>query len=278
MPVADAARVLPEVREADAPDHIRAIYADIRRWSGVPMVALIFRNLATHPGALEEVWESIGPLFRSGLIQEAAWRIARAATPANLLPPIEVNARAVLGLSGNAFVQVCNTLDAYNRANPVNLLSMLGLIARLGSNAPASPQPVGSWTPPTAIPGPLPDMTSPDAMTLELRRLINDLGVGDRSTLSPVVPSLYRHLTAWPGYLAALLVTLRPHVHDGSLAHAAQDVQQAMAHEAKSISTYLPPLWRLAANTRATETVTQFSTTTIPLMIVIGRAMREAFA
>ncbi|MFM9849474.1 MAG: hypothetical protein ACKVP3_20225 [Hyphomicrobiaceae bacterium] len=227
---------------------------------------------------LEEVWDSIGPLFRSGLIQDAAWRIARTATPANLLPPIEVNARAVLGLSGHALAQVCNTLDAYNRANPVNLLSMLGLIARLGSEASASPHPAGIWTPPAAIPGPLPDMTSPDAMTPELRRLINDLGVGDRSTLSPVVPSLYRHLTAWPGYLAALHVTLRPHVRNGSLAHAAQVVQQAMAHEAKSIATYLPPLRRLAANTRATETVTQFLNTTIPLMIVVGHAMRGALA
>ena len=76
MPVADAARVLPEIREADAPDHIRVIYEDIRRWSAVPMVALIFRNLATHPGALEEVWDSIGPLFRNGLVQEAQSRDA----------------------------------------------------------------------------------------------------------------------------------------------------------------------------------------------------------
>ena len=62
------------------------------------------------------------------------------------------------------------------------------------------------------------------------------------------------------------------------MAYAAQGVQQAMAHEAESIATYLPPLRRLAANTRATETVTQFSTTTIPLMIVVGHAMREALA
>ncbi len=278
MSASEAARVLPELREADAPDHIRAIYRDICRLSAVPMAALIYRSLATHPGVLEEIWDGIGPLFRTGRIQEAAWRITRDMTAANVLPPIEGHARTVLGLTGSALDQVRTVLDAYNRANPVNVLAMLSLSARLKRDGAAKPQPAGDWTPPKAIPGPLPEMTPPDAMTPDLRLLINDLGPGDRSTLNPIVPSLYRHLTPWPGYLAAHHIMLVPRLRDGSLVRAAQSVHQAMAREAASIAEYLPPLNRLAAASAATETMAQFSTTNIPLMIVVGRGMRDALA
>ena len=122
-----AVPVFAELPQDAAPPHIRAIYDEICRWAAVPMVALIFRNLATHHGVLEEVWESVGPLFRSGRIQEAAWRTARTATLDGLVPPIEAHARAVIGLTDDALASVRNTLDAYNRANPVNLLTMLCL-------------------------------------------------------------------------------------------------------------------------------------------------------
>jgi len=67
---------LPELAERDASGETAAIYAEIRRLGGVPMVALIFRHLATLPGALEWMWAALGPSWRSGELQEAAWRIA----------------------------------------------------------------------------------------------------------------------------------------------------------------------------------------------------------
>ena len=77
---------LLEVSEADAPQSVQAIYHDIRRLSGVPMVALIFRHIATYPEILEEVWKSIGPLFRKGRIQDAAWRVARSVSLTTAAP------------------------------------------------------------------------------------------------------------------------------------------------------------------------------------------------
>jgi hypothetical protein len=278
MSASNATPVLPEMREADAPDQIRSIYEDIRRLSAVPMAALIYRNLATHPGVLEEIWAAIGPLFRAGRIQEAAWRIARDTTTANVLPPIEEHARAVLGLTGDALHQVRHVLDAYNRANPVNVLAMLSLAARLTRDGAAKTLPNVNWMPPEPIPGPLPQMTAPDGITPELRLLINDLGPGDRSKLHPIVPSLYRHLTPWPGYLAAHHIVLVPRLRDGSLVQVARNVHLAMAREAAAIADHLPPLERLAATHRATETMADFSTTNIPLMIVVGRGMRDALA
>ena len=68
---------LTELSERDARGDTAAIYAEMKRLGGVPMVALIFRHLATLPGALEWTWGAIGPAWRDGRLQEAAWKIAR---------------------------------------------------------------------------------------------------------------------------------------------------------------------------------------------------------
>src|SRR5271169_2727923 len=91
---------LLEVSEADAPESVQEIYRDIRRLSGVPMVALIFRHIATYPEILEEVWTSIGPLFRVGRSQDAAWRIAKLVSLAEPLSRLEPDTRDMLGLAG----------------------------------------------------------------------------------------------------------------------------------------------------------------------------------
>lgn len=268
--------VFAELSRDAAPPHIRSIYDEICRWAGVPMAALIFRNLATHPGVLEEIWDGIGPLFRSGQIQDAAWRIARTAAAKNLLPPIEAHAQAVMGLSGDALAEVRNTLDAYNRANPVNLLAMLCLLERFKSDAPAMTVARSAWTPPAAVASAMPKMAALDTMPLQIRWLINDLGFGDRSKLMPVVPSLYRHLTNWPAYLAVLHVTLLPRFRDGSIATATAELRQAMANEAAPLALSLPPMRRLASLPEVAATITDFTCTVIPQMIVIGTAMRQS--
>jgi hypothetical protein len=270
--------VLPEVSEADAPESVQAIYREIRRLSGVPMVALIFRHIAVYPEILEEVWKSIGPLFRAGRIQESAWKIAAPVSLGKLpLPRLEPGVRDLFGLTGQDIERIKNTLDAYNRANPVNLLALLSLILRARSDAPSVAFQVDSdWRPPPAIPGPLPQMISPQTMAPSLRWLINDFGFGDRSKLQPVVPSLFRHLAHWPGYLAALHVSLLPYFRDKSIVRASNDLQIAMAREAATIAGSLPILKPFAASPKLFDTVSQFSSGTIPMMIVIGQAMRES--
>lgn len=276
MQVVLDAPALPEIAEAAAPAHIREIFAEIRQWTGVPVVALIFRNLATFPGVIEEIWEALGPIFRTGQIQEVAWRVARETVPTDLLPPIEANARAAIGLTGEAFDSLGNLLDSYNRANPVNLLSMLSLLARMRAHGPARPVSADNWSPPTAVSSQFPPMTSLDAISPDLRRLINDLGFSDRSTSTAIVPSLYRHLTDWPAYLAIIHVTLVPRFRDGSLARAAQQLQQVMISEAAAIAAHIPPIRRLHAAQEVEATLTHFTTTVIPQMIVVGHAMKSA--
>jgi hypothetical protein len=51
-----------------------------------------------------------------------------------------------------------------------------------------------------------------------------------------------------------------------------------MAREASSIGKYLPPLTRVAAMPGIVDTISQFSNNIIPMMTVIGHAMRESLA
>ena len=155
---------------------------------------------------------------------------------------------------------------------------MLILLERLKSDETARPLPVRAWTPPAPVPTTMPPMAPLDTMPPHIRLLINDLGFGDRSTIDPVVPSLYRHFTNWPGYLALLHVLLVPRFRDGSLATATEHVCLSMKQDASSIALSLPPLQHLSAALDVQITMTRFTTIVIPQMIVIGNAMRRSLA
>ena len=58
------AESVPSVLESDARGEIADIYADIRKVLGTSVVNLIWRNLATMPGALEWTWSTVRPLYR----------------------------------------------------------------------------------------------------------------------------------------------------------------------------------------------------------------------
>ena len=57
------AESVPSVLEADAAGEIADIYADIRKVLGTSVVNLIWRNLATMPGALQWTWSTVRPLY-----------------------------------------------------------------------------------------------------------------------------------------------------------------------------------------------------------------------
>ena len=125
------------------------IYAEIRRLSAVPMVALIYRHLATIPGALEWAWGLLEPAMRSGHVQEQAWRLAQAvAVPA--VHEIPRPALRVMGIGASDEASIIAVLEAYNRANPVNIVSLRCLAHHLAGgvgrvmDAPVQP----AWQPP----------------------------------------------------------------------------------------------------------------------------------
>lgn len=269
------AQILAELSEAAASGKKREIYAQLRRLSGVPMVALIFRHLATHPGLLEQTWTSIEPVLRSGMLQEAALKIAEEHTSPGLMPAIDANARKALELDDGTLRSVVNALDAYNRANPINLLTMLSLLKRVDTTTIAQP-PATQWTPPAPIPGPLSPMTAPADMSPHIRRLINDFGFGDRTQFDPIVPSLLRHLCGTPTLLALLHVAFVPQFRDGTLAAAIARLRDALAQEAERLAPAIAPIPLLESAPQVRQTIERFTGSWIPQMTIIGMALRRA--
>ena len=115
-------------------------------------------------------------------------------------------ALAALGVDDAGLREIHVVADAYNLANPENLLSVLCLARMLGG-APRFEAPVErTWTPPAA-PGPLVPMVDVAALPKAVAELL-DLVTPQGAEGSPrVVPSLYRHFGHRPQFVA-LLVTL----------------------------------------------------------------------
>ena len=107
---------VPAVTEAAATGEIATIFADIRQVLGVEVVNLIWRHLATIPGALPWAWATVRPLYVDGTVAAEA-----AALRKNLdlpkLPPFPAETLAAAGLPGDNLTTIRNILAAYHRTN-----------------------------------------------------------------------------------------------------------------------------------------------------------------
>jgi len=272
--------LLRELPEAEATGELRHIYGEIRRLSAVPMVALIYRHLATIPGALEWAWSVLEPAMRAGALQESAWRFAERARVLRQ-PAIPAAALSAAGISEADQRVIAQVLDAYNRANPVNIVAVRCLSLLLAGHpstggAASSPD----WQPPAAIPS-LPPMVNPQAMppvVRELAVLLTDRGSSNAP--SSLWPSLYRHLAHWPAFLGYASVVVPPEFEaiDTVAAKLRQQVDDAAATIAANLRpTPAHPVPTGADAQQLQSAIAQFSRR-IPEMVVIGKLLRGALS
>ena len=264
--------LLPELREAEATGEKAAIYAQMKRLGAVPMVALIFRHIATLPGGLEWTWNAVGPAWRSGQLQEAAWRIARETrlTPLAAMPRAALSA---LGVDDAALAEIRVVLEAYNRANPENMLSVLCLLRLAAGRASSSPEDRGAgWSPPP-VPGPLVAMGDVTRMPREVAELLDLVAAPGEPGAPRVIQSLYRHFMHRPAFLALAVTLLRQRFDDGSIDPGAASMRTAMNAAADGISTGLsaPP-----APAGIRTVCERFGGAVIPQMIVVGALLERA--
>ena len=263
---------LAELSESAATGKKAAIYAEMKRLGGVPMVALIFRHLATLPGGIEWTWDAIGPAWREGRLQETAWRIARAA-PLQPLVTVPREALAALGVDDAGLAEIRIVLDAYNRANPENLLSVLCVLRLIEGARALRPLVGGAWTPPPA-PGPLAPMTDVAAMPPAVARLIDLVAAPGGANGLRTVPSLYRHFGHRPAFLALAVTLLRHRVDDGSIDRGATSILAPMNAAADELVGALsaPP----APDPGIRIACERFGGALIPRMIVVGALLAQA--
>jgi hypothetical protein len=274
MRTATGAAYLPELPEDQATGEVKHIYEEIRRLAGVPMAALVFRHLATLPGALEWAWGAIGPAMQAGRIQERAWRIAREAHIDPIVPMPRAALHA-LGVDDEALDRIHAVVDSYNRANPVNLLAITCLTKIAdGSRAgrkPAKPAAL-PWTPPLAH-GALPAMIDIARMPAKVRDLLAILASPSTKGDTPIVPSLYRHFGAHPHFLALVVTLLLPRFEDGAIARSVAATRAAMDEAANEVTRGLA-----APKAPHAEVAVAFErfTPLIPEMIAVGSLLKRA--
>jgi len=271
-------RLLAELAESEAVGELQRIYGEIRRLSGVPMVALIWRHLATIPGALEWAWGVLEPGMRAGAVQQAAWQLAaQARVPRQ--PAIPSPALQVAGISEVDQRAISEVLDAYNRANPINIVMVRCLLLRLADRPvtmgdPAWPR----WQPPPPPPA-LPLMVNPDSMSPMVRALVLLLtDRGPTAEPSTLWPSLYRHLAHWPAFLGYAGVLVPPEFE--AIDAAAARMRQEVDHVAVDLAARLKPAADRPAPTgepaRQLQSAFEQFSGRIPEMVVVGNLLRGA--
>ena len=239
---------LAEIREADAPPEVAAIYGKLRAAYGLPMVNLIWRHFATLPGVLPWAWESIAPALP--LLPAATQRIVAALEP---LP------RLAMGTEAAALAAL------YNRGNLNNLVLLTALLLGKNGHAQAEPAPAPVMLP---APPPLPKL---DALSGKARREVLALA-GLHGHGGGVIPTLYLHLAHQPALLAPLFMALSPMMALGRIAAARDIALGAAAVEAEALRPYLasPPLPAQAALDSARAVLTQFTGKVIAEMVPLG--------
>ncbi len=263
---------LAEVPVDAARGEIARIYGEIRRLTGGPLVAFVYRHLATFPGALEALWRSVAPLLEKGELQTRAWEAAARAWTG----PVADSEHLARAMGSAGVVGACNVIDAYNRGNPVNLAVVSVIRAASGSptNPPRSLAPSQRWTPPTSL-APIiaiPAVTDLDANLLEL---VNAFGKGTAAGEPLLVPTLYRHLSAWPALVRFAFDEVRPRLADGSFAAAIDqfhhDIELLAADLAQRHALPVEPVLATAPVRNAFDRFTPV----IPEMVVVGHFLRR---
>jgi len=274
---------LPEVRENEAPPEVAAIYDALKRATGLPVVNLIYRHLATLPGALPWVWSLVrGPIL-AGQAEQAAIQIAAGLSAPPLGPDIAYEA----DLHASDVESIRAILDIYHEGNILNLVCLTTILSAVNhpQRAPSSRSvPKGVRSEPSLSPQragvreAIPPLPRLGALSPEVAALVQSLAeLHDRLSTAGVTPSLYLHLAHWPGFLRAVRTPLASQFEKGHIGRARSDLRRLAQGEAPVLAATmitdlpLPQRESLQAMRQVLGTFTQ---TVIPEMIVVGLVLR----
>ncbi len=215
------------VTEQNAEGQVAEIYQDIRATLGVPVVNLIWRHLATFPGALEWSWASVKPLYEENIIHAEASALRRKiSVPVDVgLSPLHLKAS---GLTEDDIYSIKVVLDSYHKSNAMNLISLSSLLAKLNGKSSNSANYIDllDSVETKGVDGRMPELIPLLSMPESIRNLVMDINkIGGREQ---ILPSMYRHLANWPQFLALISLLLLPYEKKGTLeSHIEYSINEA---------------------------------------------------
>lgn len=285
------------VPERSATGETTRIFDDIKFVLGVPVVNLIFRHIATLPGALPWMWERLRPLYLSDRLQGAAGNLLRSVS----LPQAATLSRAALqgvGVDAEGELLIARILDAYNRSNAMNLVALTALSiassseTRHGGSPRSASEPDTAETSktfasqaqglPAAVQDALPPLLALGEMAAPVRELVESLNrIGERGA-GTILASMYRQLAHWPGYLALAETLLKPLEATGALANAIEETRAAGRREASVLAHRLrvmrstAPEPGMPERQAVEEALERFTSNTIAKMLPIAQVLKAS--
>ena len=228
---------VPSVLETEATGEIADIYADIRATLDTSVVNLIWRNLATLPGALSWAWSAVRPLYL-GPAAAHADSIRRSLKLPDI-PGLSKDALSAAGIDQAALTDIRRVLDSYYHTNALALAVLSALLEHYDPSVtePAQPSDIVPTSAPTELP-PLPPMAS---LPSEVQRLIKELNEFGEDTDPFLIASMYRHLAYWPPYLAIVRTMLAPYQADGRLNALTCSARAMGRAQGKMLARHLAP-------------------------------------
>src|SRR5260221_1075430 len=165
------AESVPSILETDAKGETAEIYADIRKVLGTSVVNLIWRNLATMPGALAWTWSTVRPLYlgTAPLHAEAVRR--NIALPD--WPDFSNHTLLAAGIDESDQGIIRNVLDSYQYTNALAPVVLSALLAHFEPRA-ADPVTAAKTSPPPAGVK-IPELPPMDALDPEVAQLVAEL-------------------------------------------------------------------------------------------------------
>jgi hypothetical protein len=220
---------VPSILETQAVGEIADIYSDIRRTLRTSVVNLVWRHLATMPGALPWAWSTVRPLYSGAAIAHA--EAVRHALVLPGIPGFSSGSLAAAGIGPKALRDIRNVLDSYHHTNALALVVLSALLDHYDPGLTDAVEPFDAA--PVAVQIELPPLPPMATLPPGVQRLIEDLnGFGEDSDPF-LIASMYKHLAYWPPYLAMARTMLAPLQADGSLnalTRAARALGRAHGH------------------------------------------------
>ncbi len=230
----------PEIAEQDARGTIAELYADIREVTQRPVVNLLFRTLASAPGALTWAWRVVRPAYQSGGLDQAGATLTIGTIGDDLsdAPPLNLAAPALLSaeVDAQALTIIRTIFSHYNASNRPTLVAVM-LLQRALDQQIQFAIPARSAARATSPSYALPPLLQMDQMAADLRNLLVSLSGRLSEGRAVIVPGIYRHLAHWPGFVELIAKQLAPLFDDGSVAQYVASVEhQAETKIALSIN------------------------------------------
>ena len=269
---------VPSIPEANATGEIAVLYADIRATLGVPVVNLIWRNLAAMPGALAWAWNTVKPLHVDGSVHDQA-RALRMRQQVPDVPALPRSALRSAGVDGAGEATIRVVLDTYDRSNPLNLVSLSAMLAVLeGTASTDSTRPPAPSAAEAPDEGALPKLLNLDEMTTDAAQLVHDINELGARGRSHILVSMPRHLAHWPGFLALYWMVIAPFDRNGTL----HELIDAVLEEGRQRGTALAQALAAAGappddiRDSLTATLDDFSRNAIARMIPVVSLLKQA--